>query len=109
MTMTEAYDTGVEPIAIVGMALRVPGAGDIGTFWTNLIDGVESITFFDPDEQRARGASEAELADRYFVRAAPVIDQMEYFDAPLFGMSAREAETADPQQRVFLELANAVL
>ncbi len=107
--MTESYDIGVEPIAIVGMALRVPGAGDVGKFWTNLIDGVESITFFDPDEQRARGASEAELADPYFVLAAPVLDQMEYFDAPLFGMSAREAETADPQQRVLLELAHSAL
>src|SRR5215472_2853186 len=109
MTMTESYDTGVEPIAIVGIALRVPGAGDVGTFWTNLIDGVESITFFDADEQRARGASEAELADPSFVLAAPLLDQMEYFDAPLFAMSAREAETADPQQRVLLELAHSVL
>ena len=45
---------GVEPIAIVGVAARVPGADDVGQFWRNLVDGVESITFFDPDEQRAR-------------------------------------------------------
>ena len=109
LTLTDSYDTGAEPIAIVGMAVRVPGAGDLGQFWSNLIDGVESVTFFDPQEQRARGASEADLADPAFVPAAPVLDQMEYFDAPLFGMTAREAEITDPQQRVFLELAHRVL
>src|SRR6185437_8334858 len=107
--MTEPNDNGAEPIAIVGMAARVPGAADIGQFWTNLIDGVESVTFFDPEEQRARGATEDELADPYFVPAAPVLDQIEYFDAALFGMTAREAELADPQQRIFLELAHSVL
>lgn len=102
-------DAAAEPIAIVGAALRVPGAGDLDQFWTNLLDGVESVTFFDADEQRARGASEASLADPYFVRAAPVLDQMEYFDAPLFGMTGAEAAMTDPQQRIFLELAHRVL
>jgi len=107
--LTHSQPTGVEPIAIVGMAARVPGAGDLSQFWNNLLDGVESVTFFDDGEQRARGASEAELADPEFVRAAPVLAQMEYFDAGLFGMTAREAELADPQLRIFLELAHTVL
>ena len=37
---SDVTDEGVEPIAIVGMAARVPGAADIGEFWRNLVDGV---------------------------------------------------------------------
>ena len=37
-----------EGIAIVGMAGRFPGARDVGTFWTNIRNGVESITHFGP-------------------------------------------------------------
>ncbi len=39
-------------IAIVGMAARFPGAKDVGEFWQNLIDGVESIRFFKPMNYR---------------------------------------------------------
>ena len=35
-------DDGIEPIAIVGLAARLPGAADVGEFWRNLVDGVES-------------------------------------------------------------------
>ena len=37
-------------IAIIGMAGRFPGARDVGQFWNNLLQGVESITHF-TDEQ----------------------------------------------------------
>ncbi|SDL05768.1 Acyl transferase domain-containing protein [Nonomuraea maritima] len=102
-------DTGAEPIAIIGMSARVPGANDLDQFWRNLIDGVESVTFFTDDEQRARGATQAQLDDPNFVKAAPVMIDMEHVDNEFFGMSAREAELADPQQRVFLEQSHAAL
>jgi acyl transferase domain-containing protein len=44
-----------------------------------------------------------------FVAAAPVIDDIEYFDPGLFGMSRREADVADPQHRLFLELSHTAL
>ncbi len=55
--MTAAHDAGVEPIAIVGMAARVPGARDIKELWRNLVDGVESIVPASREEMLARGAS----------------------------------------------------
>ncbi|HWM01002.1 MAG TPA: type I polyketide synthase, partial [Actinophytocola sp.] len=100
---------GVEPIAIVGMAARVPGAADVNQFWRNLVDGVESITFYSREEQLAMGVTEDEMDDPSWVSAAPVIDKMEYFDAGLFAMTGREAELTNPQHRLFLESSHTAL
>ncbi|MFL6128579.1 MAG: SDR family NAD(P)-dependent oxidoreductase [Mycobacteriales bacterium] len=100
---------GAEPIAIVGMSARVPGADDIDRFWRNLVDGVESVTFFSREELLAKGIGEDVVDSPDYVPAAPVLNQVEYFDAGLFGMTAREARLADPQQRLFLEQAHAAL
>ncbi|WP_203856082.1 type I polyketide synthase [Plantactinospora mayteni] len=99
----------VEPIAVVGMACRLPGARDVDQFWRNLIEGRESITFFTPDELRAAGVPEADVTNPDYVAAAPAIDDPDLFDADLFGMSTNEAEIADPQLRLFLELCHAAL
>lgn len=98
-----------EPIAIVGMAGRFPGAGSIGEFWQNLLDGVASITFFDDDELRDAGIPERDLSDPNYVKAGAVIDDVEWFDAGLFAVSPREAEILDPQHRVFLETCHSAL
>ncbi|RJL21489.1 SDR family NAD(P)-dependent oxidoreductase [Bailinhaonella thermotolerans] len=91
------------------MSARVPGAGDLSQFWRNLVDGVESVTVFSREEQLARGVPEAELDNPSFVSAQHVLPGMEDFDAAFFGMTAREAELADPQQRLFLEQSHAAL
>jgi acyl transferase domain-containing protein len=92
-------------IAVIGMAGRFPGAPDLETFWRNLREGVESISFFREDELRAWGVEEAALAHPRYVKARGVLDGAELFDAGFFGYSPREAETMDPQHRVFLECA----
>ncbi|NUT32223.1 MAG: SDR family oxidoreductase [Hamadaea sp.] len=98
-----------QPVAIIGMAGRFPGATSVEEFRRNLLSGVESISFFDEDELRANGATEAQLADPAYVRAAPVLGDVDKFDAELFGLSAREAQLLDPQFRVFLEVCHAAL
>ncbi|MEV0678602.1 SDR family NAD(P)-dependent oxidoreductase [Actinosynnema sp. NPDC050436] len=108
MTHEETGD-GVEPIAVIGMAARVPGSDDLDRFWRNLVDGVESITFYSREEQLALGVTEEELDDPSWVSAAPVVDGLEQFDAGLFGMSPREAALANPQHRLFLETAHSAL
>ena len=82
-------------IAIVGMAARLPGADDIGSFWRNLCDGVESIRRFEM----------ADAAEPGFVAARAVLDGIEDFEPGFFGMTQRDAELTDPQHRVFLEIA----
>jgi len=87
------------------MAVRVPGARDIGEFWTNLRDGRESIRFFDRAELVANGVPVEVLDLPEFVPAKGVLDDADRFDGAFFGLSPREAEVTDPQQRVFLECA----
>ena len=91
-------------IAIVGMAGRFPGARDVEEFWTNVRDGVESLTTFSDEELLAAGVSAAQLADPDYVKSAFLMPEMDMFDAAFFGLSPRDASIMDPQQRHFLEL-----
>lgn len=105
---TESEPT-IEPIAVIGMACRVPGARNIDEFWQNLVNGVESIRPLSDEEMLAAGADAKKLDDPQYVKASPVLDDIEGFDAGLFGFSRREAEILDPQHRIFLECAAAGL
>ena len=92
-----------EPVAIIAMAGRFPGASSVEAFWDNLCAGRDSITFFAADELDP-GVPVEERTDPAYVCARGVIDGVEDFDAAFFGISPREAELTDPQQRLFLEL-----
>ena len=87
------------------MACRFPGANNVSAFWANLRDGVESIRFFSDDELLAAGVDAALLREPGYVKAAPVLDGADTFDAAFFEYSPREAVLMDPQHRVFLEVA----
>lgn len=95
----------VDGIAIIGMSCRFPGARNAEIFWQNLRDGVESITFFSDEELRAVGIDANWLKAPNYIKAAPVLEDVELFDATFFNINAREAEVMDPQQRIFLECA----
>jgi amino acid adenylation domain-containing protein len=96
--------TGTE-IAIVGMAGRFPGAGDVAELWRNLRAGVEAVTFPDAAELAARGLDPARLADPDWVKAVSQMAGYDTFDDLFFGVNPREAELMDPQHRVLLECA----
>ncbi|MEX2601490.1 MAG: polyketide synthase, partial [Balneolaceae bacterium] len=92
-----------ESIAIVGMSLRVPGADSLETFWKNLRDGRETITFFTDEELRSAGVDEATLSSPEYVKAMGRLEDVEMFDARFFDMTPKEAEILDPQHRVLME------
>ena len=92
-----------EPIAVIGMRGRFPGADDLDQFWRNLVEGVESIAVLDPEEMRAAGIADEIAQLPGYVNAAPVLDAVDEFDAEFFGFSARDAALTDPQHRLFLE------
>src|ERR1043165_8684338 len=104
MSNTEMFEE-VEGIAIVGMAGRFPGARNLDEFWRNLRDGVESITFFSAEEAEASGMAPEFGSMPNLIKAAPILDDIEAFDASFFGYTPREAELMDPQHRMFLECA----
>ncbi len=102
-----ATGTKVESFAIVGYALRVPGAGDANEFWDVLSEGRDAISevpadrwdvdeFFDPDP---------DAPGKIVTRRAGFIDDATGFDAPFFGLSKRETMLIDPQHRMLLETA----
>ncbi|WP_449417833.1 type I polyketide synthase [Phormidium nigroviride] len=95
----------LEPIAIIGMAGRFPGAKNVDEFWMNLCNGVESISLFSDGELMDEGVEVSSLNDSNYVKAGFVLDDIEMFDAAFFGMLAKEAEITDPQHRLFLECA----
>ncbi|AUX48180.1 polyketide synthase [Sorangium cellulosum] len=92
-------------LAIIGMAGRFPGARDVATFWRNLCAGVESVSILTDEELLAAGVDPALLARPEYVRARAVLDDIDLFDAELFGFTPREAAALDPQHRLFLECA----
>ncbi|MCD9188127.1 MAG: acyltransferase domain-containing protein [Pyrinomonadaceae bacterium] len=89
-------------IAVIGMALRLPGAKTVAEFWGNLCAGRESITFFSDEELLQQGILADDLKNPNYVKAAAILDTIENFDAKFFGFSPREAEVIDPQHRLFL-------
>ncbi len=90
-------------VAVIGMAGRFPGAPTIERFWENLKNGVESIRFFTDEELLAAGVAPALLNHPTYVKAAPVLDDVQGFDANLFGIPLHEVRLLDPQHRLFLE------
>ncbi len=92
-----------EPIALVAMAGRFPGANTVEQFWRNLCEGRDSITDF-ADADLDPSLPTSLTSDPDYVKSRGVIDGVEMFDAAFFGISPREADLMDPQQRVFMEL-----
>ncbi len=87
-----------EPIAVVGMACRLPGGEDPEHFWSMLLAG----------EDRIREIPDARLIGPWpegVPRWAGIVDDVESFDPGFFGISPREALSLDPQQRLLLELS----
>ncbi|MEP6908274.1 MAG: amino acid adenylation domain-containing protein, partial [Pseudoxanthomonas sp.] len=68
-TITEAN----EPIALIAMAGRFPGADDVEAFWENLCEGRDSITLFTPD-QLDPWVSQSDREDPNYVMARGVIE-----------------------------------
>ncbi|HEY1750197.1 MAG TPA: type I polyketide synthase [Caulobacteraceae bacterium] len=99
-----ARDAGRD-VAIIGMACRTPGAGDVAAYWRNLVGGVESRVALTDADLRAAGVDPKLARDPRYVRSARPIDGFDQFDAGLFELSPREARLMDPQQRVLLQVA----
>ena len=96
-----------EPIAIIGIGCRFPGANDPNSFWQLLHEGRDAITevplqrwdlnrFFDPNPA---------IPGKMSTRWGGFLEQVDQFDAGFFGIAPREAERMDPQQRLLLEVA----
>ncbi|MCO1582763.1 acyltransferase domain-containing protein, partial [Crossiella sp. SN42] len=90
-----------EPIAIVGMACRLPGGADTPEkLWQLVLDGADVISEF-PDNR----GWDLEGTGGSSTRHGGFVPDADRFDAEFFGISPREAVAMDPQQRLVLEVA----
>lgn len=100
----------VNSIAVIGMTGRFPQSKNLDEFWQNLRNGVELITFLSDQELEAEGVAPSVYNNPNYVKSAGgVLDDIEMFDASFFDYTPREADSMDPQHRVFLECAWEVL
>jgi acyl transferase domain-containing protein len=100
-------NAATEPIAIVGMGCRFPGADGPDEYWRLLRDGVDAIRKVPADRWDADALydPDPDAPGRIYARYGGFLDRVDGFDAALFGISPREAVSLDPQQRLLLEVA----
>ncbi|OWY64817.1 beta-ketoacyl synthase, partial [cyanobacterium TDX16] len=93
-------------VAIIGISGRFPQGKDVEKFWQNLLHEVEAISVFsDSTLEEFNLKPNGFDRSKFPIKAGAVLDDIELFDAEFFGLNPREAETIDPQQRLFLECA----
>jgi myxalamid-type polyketide synthase MxaE and MxaD len=99
-------ETNNEPIAIIGVGCRFPGANDPPAFWRLLRDGVDAIREVPADrfDPNAFYASDPATPGKMNTRWGGFLEQVDQFDPNFFGISPREASRMDPQQRLLLEV-----
>jgi acyl transferase domain-containing protein len=98
-------EDAAEEIAVIGLAGRFPGARDVQEYWQNIRDGLESIIHFTDEELEAQGVPSEWLQNPNYVKVGTALEAFDRFDPFFFGYSPLEAESIDPQQRLFLETA----
>ena len=98
MGFLQSVTNQVDAIAVVGIGCRLPGGINApGEFWRFLMDGREAIGDIPADRWETYGPL------RSVTRRGSFLDDAAAFDAQFFGVSPREAELIDPQQRLTLE------
>src|SRR5580698_4683512 len=96
-----AESATLEPIAIIGAGCRFPGGVvDLDSYWSLLIEGRDAVSEIPPD--RWRTAPPASPTPWHAGLLSGGLDQ---FDPRFFRISAREANSLDPQHRLVLEVA----
>jgi len=111
---SSARSSSDEPVAIVGMAALFPGAGDLDSYWSNIVGRVDAIREAPPgrwDDEFHRPEAAAPpppgtpRADRLYTRRGGFVDELATFDPTEFGIMPLAVEWAEPDQMLALRLA----
>ncbi|RYF96839.1 MAG: polyketide synthase, partial [Chitinophagaceae bacterium] len=100
-------NNAAEPIAVIGIACRFPGANDPDSFWQLLHDGVDMIREIPGDRwnKKAFYHPDPSIPGKSNSSWGGFLENIDQFDPFFFGISPIEAKYMDPQQRLLLELA----
>jgi len=95
-----------EPIALIGIGCRFPGAPNRTAFWQLLQDGIDAIAPIPHDRWNADALYDADATTpgKTYCREGGFLPQIDQFDPAFFGIAPREASYIDPQHRLFLEV-----
>ncbi|HEU4535513.1 MAG TPA: beta-ketoacyl synthase N-terminal-like domain-containing protein, partial [Polyangiaceae bacterium] len=96
-----------EPIAVIGLGCRFPGAAGPDAFWALVRQGASAITEVPPERWPAAAHfdPDPDAPGKSVTRWGGFLERIDGFDAHFFGISPREASEMDPQQRLLLEVS----
>lgn len=96
-----------EPIAIIGMSCRAPGAKNSDELWDLIRAGKDAISDIPSSRWNAQEYYDPRpgTPGKAYTLRGGFIENVDKFDANFFNISAREAEGMDPQQRLLLEVS----
>ncbi|WP_435862237.1 beta-ketoacyl synthase N-terminal-like domain-containing protein [Streptomyces phaeochromogenes] len=102
------------PVAIVGMAVLLPGAADLDAYWRNLLAGTDAITDvpdgrWDADYYRPDSASGPAVADQVYCRRGGFVDRLADVEVTRFGIMPNSVPGTEPDQLIALNVAAAAL
>ncbi len=107
--MTEIYqvdELDSENIAIIGVGGRFPDAEDVEQYWKNLLNGHNAVCDLTDEQLREAGHEPGQVRnDPNFVTKGTILQDVDSFDASLFGYNPQEATLLDPQHRLLLEVS----
>src|SRR3954447_3466622 len=106
--LAELLRPAPEPIAIIGIGCRFPGgATSPDTFWDVLRTGTDTISEIPADRWQSDAFYDPnpDAPGRMYTRWGGFVRDAGLFDAGFFGISPKEAQRTDPQQRMLLEVA----
>lgn len=98
--MYEILENDITDVAIIGMAVRLPGIKELDSFWQVIEKGTDNLN-------SSRIAIDPKRPD--MIQVQNKIDGKELFDGDYFNIPMQEAELMDPQHRIFLECVNDAL
>ena len=81
----ETRDSEEEYVAVVGLSGTFPGASDISSFWSNLVQGKDSLRRFTESELMSKHVSSSALRNERYVRAGQCVSNPDEFDAYFWG------------------------
>ncbi|KOV57310.1 type I polyketide synthase [Streptomyces sp. MMG1121] len=102
------------PVAVVGMAVLLPGAPGLDAYWRNLRDGVDAISEvpagrWDTDYYRPGTAGGPAVADQVYCRRGGFVDRLAEVEVTRYGIMPASVPGTEPDQLIALDVAAAAL